>query len=210
MKILAAVIATALVTAGAGWGAISTFGLNPGQSIRVEGTNLKCFAYYAQEGNALQCHELGEPTWIGFGPQNLIVTRREKPSTLTTAARIRRLEAVGDLDLATNWASSRQLSSRATADAKTIASLQTQVGNLTVSLSQANGQLQTVKQQLAAAQASVVGALETESVATLMKTTLPQFGTWFSQQGGDFSQFTDPGSGYASYTFQCDSCVPGG
>lgn len=207
MKTLAAVVATALVTGGAAYAATGgTFILKGGQAAKVG--SIECVDYPAKSGNGFTCSKPDSNTYVTMAPAGVAVTRNLSAALWSSTATIQKEVAAGDVDLYTNWHSGDQLTSKGVADTKTISQLETQVANLTASLSSANQQLQTAKTQLAEAQTGAVGAIESEGLSTFMGSTLPALGQWFQGQGGDFTSSVDQSDGFADYDFDCLSCAP--
>lgn len=210
MKTFAAVAISALVTGGTAWATIgNTIILHPADEARVAGTGIECVDYPAKAGSALACAKAGSSnTFVTMDGSAIAVTKNLSASLYSSTQEIEKQLAAGNVDLVTNWSSTSQIGSKLADETKQIASLTTRLSAAQQQLATANVQLVTVKTELAAAQASAVVALEGQGLPALMKTALPQLGQWFgTQQGADFTQFTDPGTGYADYDFKCDSCT---
>lgn len=71
-------------------------------------------------------------------------------------------------------------------------------------------QISKLQSQLAEAQSGALGGIESMGVSGIASNIFPDFAAWWKQQGGSVSEYTDSSTGYGSFNFQCDSCVPTG
>lgn len=200
MKVMLAVAATALLTAG-GTYAATTLTISAGQGFHIAGTTLGCAAYRSQSGTGLACSKQGSHIYASVGPSGVAITKGTPIGAITTTSQLTSLVAKGNLLLFSSWSGTAASSALAT-DSKTIDGLQTQLASLQT-------QLATAKAALASAQSGAVAAIESEGLATVMSTAVPQLGQWLNGQGGDFTQTTDGSDGFADYSLECDSCYTG-
>jgi hypothetical protein len=194
VKTLVAVLLTALITAG-GTLAATGFTIHPGQGLHLSGTTIGCAAYKATSGTALTCSKSGSHIYVSIAPSAVVVTRNVIPATFTSAAAITQALAKGNVDLVDTWNGASQIGSK--------------LDTLEADLSTAQTQLATAQAALTTVQNGGLAALEAGGAGPLMFTSIPALGAWFEQQGFDFQQTVDHSSGFASYTFQCDSCATG-